>query len=120
MTKMEPWRWFPGYYTKNSRCQGLLSNSRRLGKGQQPNAFGLYDMLGNAWQWCQDWWGENYCSSSPSQDPQGPSNSSYRVLPGGSWLLIATSVRSPSRSYNAPGNRRSDSGFRVFAIARTQ
>jgi formylglycine-generating enzyme required for sulfatase activity len=54
---------------------------------KQPNAFGLYDMLGNVFQWCRDWEGESYHSSRPATDPQGELNGSCRVVRGGPWYL---------------------------------
>jgi formylglycine-generating enzyme required for sulfatase activity len=53
--------------------------------GKQPNAFGLYDSLGNAWEWVADWYDEKYYGRSPAQDPTGPSSGQFRVLRGGAW-----------------------------------
>jgi len=50
-----------------------------------PNAFGLYDMSGNAWEWVSDWFSESYYSESPEQNPQGPSSGSFQVFRGGGW-----------------------------------
>ena len=50
-----------------------------------PNGYGLYDTVGNVWEWVNDWYDGSYYSSSPAQDPQGPSSGQYRVLRGGSW-----------------------------------
>src|SRR5262249_11368647 len=51
----------------------------------QPNGFGLFDMHGNLFQWCNDWYGRDYYKDSPRQDPQGPDEGTARIVRGGSW-----------------------------------
>jgi formylglycine-generating enzyme required for sulfatase activity len=83
----------------------------------KPNAFGLYDMHGNACQWCSDWYDEGYYAASPIDDPTGPDSGDDRVLRGGSWLNGPSGTRSAIRAGVTPGGRDLDAGFRV---ARTQ
>ena len=82
-----------------------------------PNAFGLYDMHGNAWQWCTDWYGAEYYARSPIDDPTGPDSGAVRVLRGGSWFVRPFFSRSATRYRVAPVGRDFFTGFRV---ARTQ
>jgi formylglycine-generating enzyme required for sulfatase activity len=78
---------------------------------KQPNAWGLYDMHGNVYEWVQDWYG-NYSSSSVT-DPKGPSSGSLRVYRGGGWRSPARYCRAALRGSNSPGRRDVGLGFRL-------
>jgi formylglycine-generating enzyme required for sulfatase activity len=79
----------------------------------RPNAFGLYDMHGNVWQWCQDWLGQNYYKDSPRQDPQGPGTGSRRVNRGGAFSSVPRDCRAASRFQEGPTYQYCFVGFRV-------
>ena len=79
---------------------------------KQPNAWKLYDMLGNVWQWTGDWYGENYYSQKEGLDPQGPPGGQYRTLRGGSWIYNPRFLRVSNRSRSGPGIHFKDIGAR--------
>ena len=85
-----------------------------------PNAFGLYDMHGNVWEWCMDYWHESYNGApSDGSSRESSGDASRRVLRGGSWGTNAINCRSAYRDRSTPDNRVDVAGFRVVAAART-
>ena len=101
-TELGAYAWFISNSSSSTRPVGQL----------KPNAWGLYDMHGNVWEWCQDLWLDAYPSGTVT-DYTGPGDGWLRVARGGSWLYDATFCRSANRDNYGPNNRCSDIGFRV-------
>jgi formylglycine-generating enzyme required for sulfatase activity len=81
---------------------------------KKPNAWGLYDMHGNVWEWCWDWCDGGYYARSPTDDPTGPAGGSYHLSRGGGWIYPAEFCRSACRY--GPGIREYTLGFRVALV----
>jgi formylglycine-generating enzyme required for sulfatase activity len=95
------------WYAANS----LAGGTHPVGE-KQPNGFGLFDMLGNAGEWVNDWFDENYYQHSPSQNPTGPPSGDMGVVRGGCWAFNPNLVRVSFRGSLFPSKRYDDVGFR--------
>jgi formylglycine-generating enzyme required for sulfatase activity len=87
------------------------NNMHEVGQ-KRANGLGLFDMLGNVWEWVNDWWDQSYYQNSPPQDPTGPASGTERLLRGGSWTGVPRNIRVSLRNRRNPGNRDIDLGFR--------
>ena len=102
----------------NSPTSTILDGTTPVG-AYPPNGYGLYDMVGNAWEWVADYFNAKYYARSPPRDPRGPEQGSSRVLRGGSWMLFSRYCRISYRFRNSPHFRASLIGFKCGSIAMT-
>jgi formylglycine-generating enzyme required for sulfatase activity len=110
VTQLDEYAWF--------KSNSLGETHDVLGK--KPNPWGLYDMYGNVWQWCQDCYDESYYKKSPAQDPMGPlgQKNSARVCRGGSYNSIASDLRCSARQGNFPSSRHAYVGLRPVLVPK--
>jgi formylglycine-generating enzyme required for sulfatase activity len=107
---------FNGNFPYGGAAKGpYLGRTCKVGS-YKPNGFGLFDMHGNIWQWCADWYDAKYYSNSPRQDPRGPAEGSLRVMRGGCWGSIGQVCRSAIRDGLGPGDRICALGVRLALV----
>ncbi|BBM87508.1 bifunctional serine/threonine-protein kinase/formylglycine-generating enzyme family protein [Candidatus Uabimicrobium amorphum] len=96
----------------NYNCNvGQTSAVNEYGDNSSP--YGCYDMSGNVWEWCQDWYDAHYYNKSPLTNPQGPQGGKFKIARGGSWQQRARKVRVTTRGYISAKERRNQIGFRT-------
>jgi formylglycine-generating enzyme required for sulfatase activity len=110
---------YTGYVGELLAKQGIMADFSGRGRGPLPvdsldaNYYGLYHMAGNVWEWCNDWYQEDYYFQSPAQNPLGPSSGNEKVLRGGAWNTSEVNLHCAKRYRQSPATKRYDIGFRI-------
>ena len=102
-----PWGDKPDISFANFKSFGILPV-----KSLNPNGYGIYDMIGNVWEWCSDWYDEEYYHVKTDKNPKGPMTGTYKVLRGGAWYCDEKEVRLSNRFFALPDNKSYNIGFR--------
>ena len=97
-------------------CGNNTTSGTKPVGGLLPNGFGLHDMSGNVWEWCEDWWHDDYTGAPADGSAWVSPTASDRGLRGGSWNSDAQYCRSASRLYCSPSSRSGSIGFRLASV----
>lgn len=120
---LDAWKcniWQGEFPTVNTADDGWLTTAPV--RSFEPNGFGLWQTVGNVWEWCADWSSATYYASSPRKSPAGPMGGAQRVLRGGSYLChdsYCNRYRNAARSANTPDSSMGNAGFRTVSLTRS-
>jgi sulfatase modifying factor 1 len=120
-TPGQEWRcniWQGEFPFSNTLADGYLATAPV--RSFEPNGYGLWQTVGNVWEWCSDWYDAGYYATSPASSPHGPSAGEVRVMRGGSFLChnsYCNRYRNAARSSNTPDSSMANAGFRTVAMA---